>query len=338
MTTVNDPTCVFCVNVASRALISHVERFTGAEEQGLTPETGALPSWMSNDTVLLSNGNATQWYYRLGEKEAAEWWGDSDTFQDIQSLTDGEAARTGDRVAVVRGDNEETLVVYAMNGTPPATPTPMCGYEGPTGGKFVGPTWSNDGRTLAWQEGDGIWSAPIPTPADCGDGTLRIPGATQPDFGPAPVNPGPRPSCGNPGNPTCPATTTPPPPPPVCCAPPPVDPAAALRAAATRQAAALGRTKIRDLLRRGRASVAFTAPGPGTLTVTLTDTARRPTVLAGGRRAFSAAGSGAATLKLTSKGKRLLKRARKLKATLKLTFTPSGGRAITATGRVTLKH
>jgi hypothetical protein len=66
-------TCLYCFDVSSRVLISHSDAFTNASDVG-TPNTGSLPSWMSNDTLLLSNGNATQWYYKLGMPEAAEWW------------------------------------------------------------------------------------------------------------------------------------------------------------------------------------------------------------------------------------------------------------------------
>jgi hypothetical protein len=205
VTEVNDPFCPFCVNLASRALISHSDRFTNADEVG-TPNTGSLPSWMSNDTLLLSNGNATQWYYKLGMPEAAQWWGDTDNCGCVNpvGLTDGEVSGDGQRIALGRGDSNETIWMYKTTGPPPAVPTPTCALVGAQGGKFSGPTWSQDGQTLAWQEGNGIWSAQIPDIASCAAITpsqLIVPGGAEPDFGPAAVNPGPRPACGNPGNP-----------------------------------------------------------------------------------------------------------------------------------------
>jgi hypothetical protein len=44
------------------------------------------------------------------------------------------------------------------------------------------------------------------------------------------------------------------------------------------------------------------------------------------------------TLKLSRKGKRALRRARKLTATLTLTFTPRGGQATKASGKVSLRR
>src|SRR5919197_744210 len=40
VTTVQDPTCVFCVNLSNRVLISHSDRFTHPDEVG-TPNTGS---------------------------------------------------------------------------------------------------------------------------------------------------------------------------------------------------------------------------------------------------------------------------------------------------------
>jgi hypothetical protein len=212
VTIVDDPGCPFCVTLASQALISYSDRFTGVADVG-DPHTGAMPSWMSNDTILLSNGNATQWYFRIGMPEAAQWWADPDNNGGglPVGLTDGEVSRDGNRIAVVRGDNNELIWVYKANGAPPAVPTATCAFTGATGGKFYSPTWSQDGLTLAWQEGDGIWSDSIPDVQNCGTygtPTLRIPGGAEPDFGPAAVNPGARPGCGNPGNPAaCPTPT-----------------------------------------------------------------------------------------------------------------------------------
>ncbi len=104
ITLVNDPFCAFCTNIASRALYSYSDRFTNYDDiRG--PQTGTEPSWIDNDTVLLSNGNATQWYHDLGTVEAKQWWADSDNNGggSIVNLGDSEATRTGDRIAVVRG-------------------------------------------------------------------------------------------------------------------------------------------------------------------------------------------------------------------------------------------
>lgn len=56
----------------------------------------------------------------------------------IQTLLDAEVAPTGDRLAVVRGDNQETIRFLEMSGPPPDPPTPVtgCWFANPSG-KFV---------------------------------------------------------------------------------------------------------------------------------------------------------------------------------------------------------
>ena len=165
VTAVNDPICAFCIQAASQALLSRSDRFTNPTEVG-TPNTGIRPSWINNTTVLLSNSNATQWTYTLGTPEGVEWF---ETNQvgfgfDIKLFDDSEVAPNGSRLVIVRGDNGETLFVFPMTALPPTVPSnPVCFYEHPTG-KFFSPTWSTTGDRLYWQEGDGVWSAPIATP------------------------------------------------------------------------------------------------------------------------------------------------------------------------------
>src|SRR5205085_897343 len=199
-------------------------------------------------------------------------------------------------------------------------------------------TWSQDGHTLAWQEGDGIWSISIPNISTCdstsGQPALIIPGAAEPDFGPAAVNPGARPACGNPGNPAACPTPTPP-----CCSP--ADYKARLNSLLSAELKALKKLKIRGLLRKHQVKVSFTAPAAGTLALKLTTTgaaARKATVLASGRAVFAAAGKKAVVLKLSSKGVKVLRHKRKLKGTLSATFTPNGGAAISAKRSVSLKR
>ena len=329
VTTVNDPICPFCVQAANQVLLSHSDRFTNAGEVG-TPNTGGWPSWLSNDTITLGSGSPTQWYYKLGMPEAAEWFADNDVEPgNFLTLLDAEAAPSGDRLAVVRGDNQETLLLLRMTAPPPTKPTianAMCdGFAGPNG-KFVDPTWSHDGTTLAWQEGDGVWVTSIPADlsncAGFGTPALRFPGAKNPDFSPAAINPGPRPGCGNPGGPSACATTV-----------APAGLRATLTILLTAEAKALRKLGIRGLRRKRQFTVAFQAPGPGTLAVTLT----APSVLASGKLLFKAAGKRTVVVKLTRKGKRVLRRAHRLKATLRLSFTPKGGKATTVKAVVVLK-
>ena len=215
LTEVSTGPCLYCFEITTRALISYADRFTNPDAVG-TPNTGGWPSWMSNNRLYVSGASAEIWYYQLGTPEAVQWWGDSENCglctnpPPIVNLSAGEVSRDGQRIAVVRGNGEETIALYQSGGPPPADgsappkPTPTCAFTGPNGGKFVRPTWSQDGQTLAWQEGNGIWSSRIPDFSNCAALTsqLIVPGGTDPDFGPAAVNPGARPACGNPGNPT----------------------------------------------------------------------------------------------------------------------------------------
>ena len=339
VTTVNDPGCVFCVNAANQALISRSNAFTNPDDVG-NPHFGGWPSWMSNNELLLTSGSPSQWTYTIGQPEAVEWWGDTPNC-DIcvppapVTMLDGEVSRDGSEVAVVRGDNQETIALYQTNGAPPSEPSAICRLQNPTG-KFQNPTWSQDGHTLAWQEGDGIWSISIPNISTCdstsGQPALIIPGAAEPDFGPAAVNPGARPACGNPGNPAACPTPTPP-----CCSPASLKLGGLLGA----EAKALKKLKIGGLLRKRKVKVSYTAPAAGTLALKLTTTgaaARKATVLAAGRAVFAAAGKKAVVLKLSSKGAKVLRHKRKLKGTLSATFTPNGGAAISAKRSVSLKR
>jgi hypothetical protein len=340
VTTVNDPTCVFCVNIANRVLITRSNAFTNPDDVG-NPHTGSDPSWLSNNQLLISGGGAAdQWYYAIGTPEAVEWWGDFDNCSGVCApdppvgLNDGEVTRDASKIVLVRGDSGETLVIYKNNGVPPAKPTPECLFGGPTG-KFSSPTWSQAGTTLAWQERDGIWSSSnISIGPPCGASTpaLIIPGAAEPDFGPAPVNRGPRPPCGNPGNPTACST-----PPPTCCSPASLKLGGFLSA----EAKALGKLKIKGPLKKRKVKVSHTAPVAGTLALKLTTggtAAAKATTLASGRAVFAAAGKKTVVLKLSKKGVRVLRHKRKLKATLRATFTPKGGAAVSARKPVTLRR
>ena len=344
-TLVNSPLCVFCVSLSNQALLTYSDRFTHHEAIG-TPNTGGWPSWSGNDTIVLGNGSAELKYYRLGMPAAADWFNESVFIgggAGLQTLLDAEVAPTGDRLAVVRGNHQETIRILELSGPPPVAPTPLpCLYQNPSG-RFVEPTWTSDGRLLAWQEDDGVWLGD-PRDPRCPDPRLVIPGAREPDLSPAAINPGPRPPCEHPGNPISCAG-----PDPRQCNPcprpdPKVDTATIRRALgglAKDVTRSLARLRIRGLLRTRRVTIEFTAPAAGTLAATLTSpaaSARRATVLAGGRRAYRAAGKAKLTIKLTKKGRKRLRSARRLKVAVKVSFTPTGAKAISTTTRIQIRR
>jgi hypothetical protein len=88
-------------------------------------------------------------------------------------------------------------------------------------------------------------------------------------------------------------------------------------------------------LKAGRYSMAFTAPGAGTLKVAWY---LKKKLIAGGRATAKQAGAGHVTLELTAAGRRQLARARRLKLPARATITPSGGAAVTATRTFSLKR
>jgi hypothetical protein len=279
---------------------------------------------------MMSNGSANILYYRLGMPEADTWFYDGLLFprEDHRpTLTDGEVSRDG-RIAVVRGDHQETILLARANGAPPARPsTSGCLYINPTG-KFADPTWSNDGGTLAWQEDDGIWKAAIGNVTDCSQNSptpvLAVANGSHPDFGPAPVNPGPRPACGNPGNPAV-CTTG------VIGPPDPGAPATTPRAGL----ALAGRLpKLRRALSRG---IVFrvTSSVPGTAAVKLLSHGR---VVARGSARVATPGAVKVRARFTAAAKRALKRRHSVALTAKLTFTPAGGRAVSKSLHVRLKR
>lgn len=111
---------------------------------------------------------------------------------DGDPLDDGELSRARDRLAALRGPNvrastEPTSVrVYAVSSLG-APPTARCDLRPAAGTRYEDPTWSPDGRSLAWSEPSGIWVTPIAAgTGECGAApNLLIRGGSQPDWGPA---------------------------------------------------------------------------------------------------------------------------------------------------------
>ena len=134
----------------------------------------------------------------LGDPAETHWFDDYDVYgqADATDLGDGELNRQGSTLALIRSYGAGAhLIWYAVSGDaatakPPAVPAPLCKTGAQEG--LAGPTWAPDGERLAFAAPDGIWT--LRATADCGAAApaLLIPGASQPDWGPAPVEPGPR--------------------------------------------------------------------------------------------------------------------------------------------------
>lgn len=100
-------------------------------------------------------------------------------------LSSGDLSRDGGRFAAT-AEGASEIRLYAMSGPPPAAPQPKCMISRPNA-TYQRPTWSPDGRGLAWSEPDGIHVADVASLEDCGSirEQLVAPGAESPDWGPA---------------------------------------------------------------------------------------------------------------------------------------------------------
>ena len=157
------------------------------------------PSWAGNDLLLVfapSNRQTPQVgvasLAALGEVQG--WFNDDGEGFDgyWQNLDDGELDRGGHKLALVRGQQAERLSLYAVSDF---TTRPVLACEGAEpSGAFSGPTWSPDGRALAWYENDGVWTSPAPAeltaPGACAAfaPVLLVAGASQPRWGVADVS------------------------------------------------------------------------------------------------------------------------------------------------------
>jgi WD40 repeat protein len=131
-----------------------------------------------------------------------QWFDDYSTMPGDEEypkgVTAGELSPQLDRLAMLRAgthagngglaDGQGNMIAtYAVK--LPDPPVMECRLTGATGGTFGRPSWSPDGSSLTWQEGDGVWAMAIGHRCE-GKPKLVIPGATEPDWGPAGVGGG----------------------------------------------------------------------------------------------------------------------------------------------------
>ncbi len=190
--------CPVGVSCGARAVTGYTaaNRLTDPKQYGSTYFTD--PSWIGNTRTLQSGGYGSQVnIHNLGGGDPVHWFDDSDYTENDTDLSDAELASDGSRLAAVRGYGNNTHIIWfkvngnAKQGPPPAVPTPEC-LTGQLEG-LGGPTWSPDSKELAWEEPDGVWlKTNIGGACDSPQPKLLIPGASEPDWGPAKVNPGPR--------------------------------------------------------------------------------------------------------------------------------------------------
>jgi hypothetical protein len=154
------------------------------------------PSWIDDNRILFFapyNGFAPQVFTDQFGGSRQGWFADEFNGEDSfsrQLLDDGELARTGDRLALIKGTNVQgdsagaVVQVYSVSSlsTPP---TPACSFRPPGSGPFSGPSWSPDGSSVAWSDPSGVWVAAIdPAAPDCAAAPrLVAAGGKEPDWG-----------------------------------------------------------------------------------------------------------------------------------------------------------
>ena len=271
------------------------------------------PSWITSSRTLQFGGYGSQVNIHDVGGAAKHWFDDSDYADPSTDLSDGEATRQGNDLAIVRGYGSDTRIFWypvadARSGTP-AVPDPSTGCATGAEEGLAGPTWSPDGSALALESKDGIW---VKRQArDCTvQPTLAVPGGSAPDWGPADVNPAPRgggskpPAGGGVTASTGGVTVGPLPAP------------AKLR---------ITKAKLAKALRSGR-KVTLLGASPGRQAI-VAERGRK--VVARGTATVGASGVAKVTLRFTRPAKRMLRHAR----TVKLTISGGGAKAA-----VTLKR
>ena len=164
-----------------------------------TPQS---PSWIDNSRLLVFTPHLYHttdvWTAVVGGR-GGPWFQDLEVVDPLDPtdgapLNNGELTRAKDALALVRGPNATSvgdptsIRVYAVAGLI-TRPVARCDLRTASLVRYEAPTWSPDGRSLAWSEADGIWATPISAGSGpCGEQPrLVIRGGGQPDWGPATV-------------------------------------------------------------------------------------------------------------------------------------------------------
>jgi hypothetical protein len=165
-------------------------------------------SWVGNDNLVATTPNLFDYLGNVlntvaidplggGADSYRTWFTECTECSSISTLQkypldEAEFTRKRDRIVVVAGDLNATqagsmLFVYPLPQPPTAIPQHFCRITGPNG-KFTSPTWSPDGKSLAWADRRGIWKGKLGSLAGANCEITRqlvIKHGTAPDWGPA---------------------------------------------------------------------------------------------------------------------------------------------------------
>jgi hypothetical protein len=323
-----DPVCN-CVRYRGETgtAITHSDRRTAWSEFGHL-SGWQHPSWADDDDLLRSEADipladnvvVNRIGPGLGDDQLTRWF--REVGVNVANRKDAEVNRKLTKLALVGvkehvGHPEENVdwhvrVYRAPNGFGAEPEACFRIFPDQPNTEPRSPSWSPEGDRLAWEETAGIKTLTIPdfpgacnTPAD--DIKLIVPGGTLPDWGPAdiPIARPPRNDGGSggdtPGNPTSPASKL------------------AIRVS-------------KASLRRGF-KVTVTAPGAGTVRATAV---KGRTKVASGSRRAKRAGKTTVRLRFSRKGVRTVRRAGRLRLTLKVSFAAPGHAAVQRNRKVTV--
>jgi hypothetical protein len=166
-------------------------------------------SWVDNRTTLATTEHLYDFSGKVMDSVAVDsLGGGADSYRNwfsecvegcdsVQTLRmyrvdEGEMTRQRDKVVFTAGNLDgpasgTRMFIYRLSGAPPKVPGTPCHVTG-ANGKFTSPTWSPDGKSLAWADKKGIWVGRV---GDVSGQTcqltrkLLIPGGASPDWGPA---------------------------------------------------------------------------------------------------------------------------------------------------------